>query len=482
MNDDLSNYIHNEILTRPNQIEKQLSHNGKKYNHRLDFNYITEFLDNFIEGDEINRYLVLPGLRDTGKTTILYQVYEYLHNERKINANNILYLSAEKLKSLFNMPLMEAINTYLKLYHNSDMLNLEEKIFLLIDEAQCDKNWSITGKIAYDSSKNIFMIFTGSSALELEYNADSARRILKIPITPLNYSQHLKLKYDFSNLNISKSIMDLIFDGKMDEAMELEMKIFKNYSSIENYSIYEWDEYLNFGGFPSSFYQENHITSQKLIDMIERVVYKDMESFRDMTSKSQTYTKQLIYFLALQRPGEISQNAMANHLGCPASTVNTILSTLEKTHLIFHVEPYSLSPKRGNKTFKYYFATPSLRHALCLDLGIASNDPQAYKGRLLENLVAAIFNNLKNENGAFYKTYFDSKSKKKEKNVDFIVQRGFDNPIPIEVGIGNKRNTQIRSAIRKYKSDYGIVISNNTAKIEKEYNIINIPVRTFSLM
>ena len=200
MNDDLSNYIHNEILTRPNQIEKQLSHNGKKYNHRLDFNYITEFLDNFIEGDEINRYLVLPGLRDTGKTTILYQVYEYLHNERKINANNILYLSAEKLKSLFNMPLMEAINTYLKLYHNSDMLNLEEKIFLLIDEAQCDKNWSITGKIAYDSSKNIFMIFTGSSALELEYNADSARRILKIPITPLNYSQHLKLKYDFSNL------------------------------------------------------------------------------------------------------------------------------------------------------------------------------------------------------------------------------------------------------------------------------------------
>ena len=35
------------------------------------------------------------------------------------------------------------------------------------------------GKIIFDSNKDIFMVFSGSSALELSYNADSARRLLK---------------------------------------------------------------------------------------------------------------------------------------------------------------------------------------------------------------------------------------------------------------------------------------------------------------
>ena len=72
--------------------------------------------------------------------------------------------------------------------------------------------------------------------------------------------------------------------------------------------------------------------------------------------------------------------------------------------------------------------------------------------------------------------------KKQEKMVDFIVQRGFNKPIPIEVGIGKKGKSQIKSAIRRYKSDYGIIVSNSSERIEKEDNIIKIPVRTFSLM
>ena len=44
------------------------------------------------------------------------------------------------------------------------------------------------------------MIFSGSSALKLSYNPDAARRLLNIPIYPLTYSEHLKLKYgNFKN-------------------------------------------------------------------------------------------------------------------------------------------------------------------------------------------------------------------------------------------------------------------------------------------
>jgi len=80
----------------------------------------------------------------------------------------------------------------------------------MIDESQYDKNWSLAGKIIYDKSNNIFMIFTGSSALNLEYNADAARRLNKIEILPLTYSHHLKLKYGINLNNNYEILFDLL--------------------------------------------------------------------------------------------------------------------------------------------------------------------------------------------------------------------------------------------------------------------------------
>ena len=66
-------------------------------------------------------------------------------------------------------------------------------------------------------------------------------------------------------------------------------------------------------------------------------------------------------------------------------------------------------------------------------------------------------------------------------SVDFLIKKGFDNPIPIEVGHGEKNKRQIKKAMNKYDSNHGIIIS-NTKKIKKEDNIIYIPIRTFSFI
>ena len=479
MNDALNTYIENQISTQPIHLIDNISYKGKKFNYRTDFKDITYLIEKFLKGNNINRYLILPGLRDVGKSTILFQTYNYLLKEKNINPKNILYLSAENLKTMFNTTILEGINSYLKIFHNAIPETLNENIFLLIDEAQYDKNWSLTGKIIFDSSKKIFMIFTGSSALELEYNADSARRLLKIPINPLNYSQHSKLKYNFNIKNASQIIHDLIFKGEIKDAIKLEQNIIKSIPTIENYDLNEWDEYLQFGGFPSSFYQNNNISSKKLIDTINRVISVDMVNLGNISYNTQNNTFRLLYFLALQKPGEISHGAIAEHLECHTNSVKNIIDILEKTHLLFHIEPYSSSPKRRVKPFKYFFATPSLKHALSLNLGIASSEKKAYKGGLLENLVASNFYNLKNRSMVLYNIYYDPR---KKKNADFLVQRGFDNPIPIEVSIGKKNNSQIKSAIHKYKSDYGIIISNTENKIKREDNIIHISPKLFSLL
>ena len=66
--------------------------------------------------------------------------------------------------------------------------------------------------------------------------------------------------------------------------------------------------------------------------------------------------------------------------------------------------------------------------------------------------------------------------------VDFIVQKHFQTPIPIEVGMGKKDDKQIKKAINKLNADYGIVISNKTSSIEKDEDIIYISPKTFSLL
>ena len=49
------------------------------------------------------------------------------------------------------------------------------------------------GKLIFKASRNVFMIFSESSALKLPYNTNATRRLLEIPIHPLTYSKHLKL-------------------------------------------------------------------------------------------------------------------------------------------------------------------------------------------------------------------------------------------------------------------------------------------------
>ena len=103
-------------------------------------------------------------------------------------------------------------------------------------------------------------------------------------------------------------------------------------------------------------------------------------------------------------------------------------------------------------------------------------------GKLFETYVASSFHNLDNRSINSYKIHYDDSNKNSEKNVDFIVQRGMEKPIPIEVSCGDKDDIQIKRAIRKYQSSHGIIISNTHPNIVKEDNIIYIPSELFGFM
>ena len=484
MNDLQKTYIRNQILTMPIKLNQDLTYKNKKFNKRQDYDNIIKYVDKFLAGEDLNRFLVLPGLRDVGKTTILYQVYEYLLMEKNITPQNCLYFSCDRLKRTGDADIFKVVSYYCETYHNSLLETLSHPIFIFIDEAQYDKNWASNGKLIFDGSKNIFMILSGSSALKLSNNPDAARRLLNIPIYPLTYSQHLKLKYGNFKNDISNSIIKMIFDGKTQNSEEIERRIINIYSNIQNYNVYEWKNFLQFGGFPSSFHQDEKDITKKIVNMVEKVVSTDMNNIEGINNNTQDLAFQILNYFAFKNPGVVSIGSLSNLFDAKKPLITKVLNILEKTQLIFHIEAFTSSVKRTTKPKEYFFATPSLKHNLALDMGTAIlEDETAYFGKLLENYVALSFHDLDNKSNISYKTYYDdSKKKTSDKNVDFIVQRGLEKPIPVEVSCGDKDNSQIKRAISKYRSPHGIIISNTSPNIVKEDNIIYIPPEIFAFM
>ena len=179
-------------------------------NGRLKFMKLKKHADNFLHADlqYYNRFIMMSGLRGVGKTTILYQLYDYLTKQRNISEDNIFYLDVHDLKSVYDVGIREVFDLYLEDIHQTIPAGLDKKIFLFVDEAQLDENWADYGRLLFDKTFNIFMIFTGSSALGLELNVDASRRITKEQLLPCSFQEYLLLKH---SLNLTKNnFRDLI--------------------------------------------------------------------------------------------------------------------------------------------------------------------------------------------------------------------------------------------------------------------------------
>ena len=477
--DEILMYINNELKDIQNTINEELYYKNKKLNSRNEIDEIKKYIEEFLSERTPTRFIVLPGLRGVGKSIMIFQIYDYLLKEKNISPDNILYLPCDDLFKTLNCDIKKTIEVYIKNQFNASLRSLKEKVFVLIDETQYDKDWALTGKIIYDKSRNIFMIFTGSPAIHLEYNADAARRLEKISIPPLNYTQHLKLKYDIDVSPLSHSLKELIFTGNVNNAIEEESKTNKILSKTNGYNYNDWDFYFKYGGFPSSFeYKSLKKIRNQLVDITERIIIDDMPYMSTLNNNDRANANRILRYIAKQQPGELSNINLANYLKTPLDTVNNILDFLEKTHVLFHCEPYGGAAKKIKKEWKYFFATSSIRYALAKKTGHSLIDTSEYEGLLIENLIATNLFNLFNNDDTFT-VYYDPN---KKKNVAFLIQNGFEYPIPIEVGRGEKKKSQIKYAMEKYNAPYGIVVANNTNKIKKIEDVIYVPIKTFSFL
>lgn len=478
--DDLLDYILARLREGPRLAQDHIQRNGNKFKHRSAFFKLKKHVNNFLEGSYEKRLLIMPGLRGVGKTTLLFQIYDYLVNEKGVNQDRVLYVSADHLGEYLGGRIIDAVDVFISEVHQKTPVTLDEELFILIDEAQYDKKWSSAGKIFYDQSKKIFMIFTGSSALSLELNVDAVRRSEKESIFPLNFSEYLLLNHGVhAPKGTSASIRNLIFSGDVKDAPEIENQLMRNMLRLSRPLEKEWENYLYSGGFPFQIGLTRHDIHGRTFDMLDRVVEKDVSLMRSFRSDSRSTIFRILMHLAIQKAGKTSEGKLAKDIGISSALVKDILSILEKTHLIFHIKPFSGSGRtQVRKAWKYYFLSPSIKTSINFELGKYNSKKREFLGELAENMVASYFFRLKKTmnkpHGIFYAP--------EKEGVDFLLSDITGKIIPVEVGIGNKDKRQIKKAINKYNSQYGIMVSNATQKITREGDVIHIPITTFSFV
>ena len=479
-NYQINEYILNTLKTTPKIINKKLRPNNKQLNKKNEYYYFKNEIDNFLKEDTNNRLFIMTGLRGVGKTTILYQLYEYLSGELNIPNNLILYLDLERLKDFTPFNLLNYLDIFIKDINEEYYLK-DERIFIFVDETQYADNWDTVGKIIFDETTNVFLIFTGSDTLTLNKTNVTSRRSIKKEIRPLNFSQYLNLKYNQEfPTNLKDEFSNVLFKGEIEGYGKIEKNIIlNNFTKLQRETKKEWEDYIQFGNFPSTLNSQKEYAIQLTLENKDKIIEKDMVNISNFNKKNIQLAHSILNILAIQKPGDISLTKIANILDISKKTVNDLLFSLKQTNVIFKIGIYGSIAKRERKTYKYYFTSTQIKSSICLNSGLASRNSMEHIGYLAEDLVASTLFKLKKEKNDTFGIYYDTKE---DNNVDFIVNTLSGKNIPIEVGKGNKNKKQIKSAINRYGADYGIVISNKTSNIKKEGNVIRLPLTTFSLI
>ena len=289
------------------------------------------------------KVIVLLGPRQVGKTTLLKKSFP---NATYINLEVGNYID------VFNAREPHKIRDILRGAHTDS-----EREILILDEVQRLDDPGLVAKVIFDEMKDVQLIISGSSALEIAHKASEslAGRKRSYLLYPLSLREKL--------IQEGKAI-----DGK--NAYTKEIK-----------------EMMRYGAYPEMLNLPNDAEREKhLKEMVDSVIMKDIY-YLNLVKNTKNLVA-LLTLLAYQVGQQINITELANRIGIARPTVEEYLSILKKTFIIFTLSPYTKKRRDEiGKMEKVYFYDLGLRNALINDFS-----PVEYRrdyGNIFENFVIA---------------------------------------------------------------------------------------------
>lgn len=428
--------------------------------------------------DEILKYLgdrqtlAVVGLRRVGKTTLMYQLIQYLLEE--IERKCVFYFSFDEEP----FDIEEVLETYRELILRRGWRELD-RVYIFLDEVQKVEGWQDKIKIYYDLYPNLKFIVSGSASLIIEKKAKEslAGRLYDFHLDPLTFREFLSFKkIFFENFNCSELKLQ---DIKRFDVPDVKYDLFDSFERIEkDYDklvLFEselrtfFNEYLFKGGFPEVVGEDDEGKVKRYIknSVVDKVVYVDIpRAFRI----EEPEVLMILLRMIANTPGLlIDYNTLANNLGKNRKTISNYLYYLRKSFLVLFVSNFSGSSlASARKLKKAYLTDTGIANAL-MDREIDGR----IIGMLVENLVVS-----KLKPDFFWKRNYE---------VDMILARG-KKVLPVEIKyqgrIGKRDLRGMFAFCRRFKSERGIVVTKDLFKKERinDVEILFIPAWLFLLI
>lgn len=310
--------------------------------------------------------IILIGPRQVGKTTLLGNLAQSIDKR-------VLMINCDEpdMRSMLQNKTSSELKALIG-NHN----------VVIIDEAQRVKNIGISLKLIIEQIKNVQLIVSGSSVLELanEINEPLTGRKWEYILYPLSFQE-----------------------------MSSHTSLLEEKRLLANRMIY--------GMYPDVI---NHPGKEKEIlkNLTDSYLYKDLFSFRDV--RKPEVIEKILQALSLQIGSEVSYNEIADLVKSDPMTVTRYIDLLEKTMVVYRLPSFSRNLRNElKKSRKIYFYDNGVRNAI-----IANFQPLDLRkdaGALWENFIISERYKFTQYNSIWCNRFFWRT--KQQQEIDYIEDR-----------------------------------------------------------
>lgn len=353
----------------------------------------TEYLEQLKRFKDRNLIKVVTGIRRCGKST-LFELYKKYLLENSVDKKQIISLNFENPKDMI-------FNDWKELYtYIEDKLLPDKMNYIFLDEIQVIPNFEKTVDGLF-IKKNVDLYITGSNSYMLsgELATYLTGRYMQIHMLPLSFKEYL------------------------------------NYYGSDN-ELKKYDTYIQNGGFPYllNLSEDRELIRNYLDGIYNTVLMKDVISKNNI--KDTMMLESIIKFIfdnigQLVSTNKISNTLNSNNRKNSVNTVESYISNLIDSYIIYKISRYDIKGKEYLKTGdKYYVCDLGLRNYL---LGLVKD-----YGSILENI---IFLELKRRR---YRIYI---GKDNDNEIDFVCETEND-LIYIQVALSVRDENTLRRELR----------------------------------
>lgn len=384
-----------------------------------------EYLQKIISKKENGMIKVITGIRRSGKSFLLTDIYIPWLIKNGVDPNNIIHLSLEEARNAqYRNPL------FLAEYIRNKVSDNDSMHYVFLDEIQ-----------KVDTIKNPFV---DNKKSKIGF-VDVLLEIMKI--------NNVDLYVTGSNSHMLSSDILSDFRGRGDEIKMRPLTYKEFYNAYLGDKRYAWREYFTYGGLPVVAKLKNHEEKSKYLkDLFENTYIKDILERHDVRNEDEVLSTLLNILSSsvgsLTNPTNIANTFLTiEKLKISPNSITKYMEYFIDAYILHKAERFDIKGRKyiGSQS-KFYFADVGLRNARL-------NFRQTEENHIMENIIynELIVRGFDVDVGIVeYNHKKDGKSLKSWLEIDFIANNG-NNKYYIQSALTISEETKRQQEINSLK-------------------------------